>query len=47
MADPGYHRQGAERISSAKAELEQVDRDLAAAYARWEALEGEATDPLK
>ncbi len=39
MAEPGWHRQGAERLSAATSELEQIERDLAAAYARWEALE--------
>jgi ABC transport system ATP-binding/permease protein len=39
MADPGYYRQGAERISSSQAELDRVEKDLAAAYVRWEALE--------
>jgi ABC transport system ATP-binding/permease protein len=38
MADPGWYRQGGERISAFQAELDQVERDLAAAYARWEAL---------
>jgi ATP-binding cassette subfamily F protein uup len=39
MADPGWYKQGAERISAAQAELEEVERDLAAAYERWQALE--------
>ncbi|HZE99977.1 MAG TPA: ATP-binding cassette domain-containing protein [Planctomycetota bacterium] len=39
MAEPGYHRQGADRINAAAAELEQVGRDLEQAYARWGTLE--------
>jgi ATP-binding cassette subfamily F protein uup len=39
MADPAYHRQGAEKIAANKQELAQVERDLEAAYARWGELE--------
>jgi ATP-binding cassette subfamily F protein uup len=39
MAEPGYHRQGAERINAATAELEKVGRDLEEAYRRWALLE--------
>jgi ABC transport system ATP-binding/permease protein len=39
MADPSYHRQGADRITGARSELQSIERDLAAAYARWSALE--------
>ena len=39
MADPGWHRQGAEKISAVKGELDQIERDLEAAYARWGELE--------
>jgi hypothetical protein len=39
MAEPGYHRQGAERINAATAELEKVVRDLEEAYRRWALLE--------
>jgi ATP-binding cassette subfamily F protein uup len=39
MAAPGYHRQGAGRINAARSELEAIERDLAAAYARWGVLE--------
>jgi ATP-binding cassette subfamily F protein uup len=39
MSDPGSHRQGAEKISAATGELDQSERDLAAAYARWGELE--------
>jgi len=39
MAAPDYHRQGAQRISAARSELLAIERDLAAAYARWEELD--------
>ncbi len=39
MADPGYHRLGAERISAGRLELLAIERDLAAAYSRWEELD--------
>jgi hypothetical protein len=39
MADPGYHRQGAEKINAAAAELKQIELDLEQAYARWTSLE--------
>ena len=39
MADPDYHRQGAQKISAARSELSAIERDLAASYARWEELE--------
>jgi ATP-binding cassette subfamily F protein uup len=39
MADPGYHRQGAEKINAAAAELKQLELDLELAYARWTLLE--------
>jgi ATP-binding cassette subfamily F protein uup len=39
MADPAYHRQGADRISAANAELAKVVSDLEQAYARWGQLE--------
>jgi len=45
IADPGYHRQGAGRIIAVRSELEAIERDLAAAYARWEALEGRVPNP--
>jgi ATP-binding cassette subfamily F protein uup len=43
MADPGYHRQGAGRISAARSELEAIVRNLAEAYARWGLLEALAS----
>jgi ATP-binding cassette subfamily F protein uup len=39
MADPAYHRQGADRINAAAAELEAIVRDLEDAYARWTSLD--------
>ena len=39
MAAPDYHRQGAQRISAARSELVAIERDLAAAYSRWEELD--------
>jgi len=35
MAAPDYHRQGAARISAARSELEDIERDLGLAYSRW------------
>jgi len=39
MAAPDYHRQGAQRISAARSELDAIERDLATAYSRWEELD--------
>jgi ABC transport system ATP-binding/permease protein len=39
MAAPDYHRQGGPRISAARSELEAIERDLTAAYSRWEELD--------
>lgn len=39
LADPALYQQPGSAIAGVKAELETVDRDLAAAYARWEELE--------
>ena len=39
MGDPAFYRQSAGEIGAAKAKLDAVERDLAEAYARWEALE--------
>ena len=44
MADPGYHRQGADQIKAARTELERIEQELVAAYGRWEALECIASD---
>ncbi len=39
MADPDFYRQDGEGISRAKARSEELELELAAAYARWEELE--------
>ncbi|MDZ7618090.1 MAG: ATP-binding cassette domain-containing protein [Patescibacteria group bacterium] len=39
MADPGFYRQDRQKSVETTTELESVDRQLAKAYARWEALE--------
>ncbi len=39
MADPALHTAGGDRVRELTVELEQVETDLAAAYARWEELE--------
>ena len=39
MAEPSHYRQDRDEIASAKKRLEGLERDLAAAYARWHALE--------
>jgi ABC transport system ATP-binding/permease protein len=39
MADPNFYRRDKTDIAAEKARLETVERDLAAAYERWEALE--------
>jgi len=39
MADPAYHRQRADRISAANAELAKIVSDLEQAFARWGQLE--------
>lgn len=39
MAEPSFYRREGSEIAAAKARLEAVERDLAAAYQRWEALE--------
>ena len=39
MSDPAYHAQGPERIRSDMRRLEELESELAAQYARWEALE--------
>ncbi len=39
MSDPGFYQQEKNIISTAQDRLAAIDKDLAAAYARWEALE--------
>jgi ATP-binding cassette subfamily F protein uup len=40
MADPTFYRRDGGAIAEAKAKLEGLERELALAYERWEALEG-------
>ena len=39
MADPSFYRRDASEIAQANAALEALERELADAYERWEALE--------
>jgi ABC transport system ATP-binding/permease protein len=39
MADPSFYQQGRGEIAQAMSRLEGLERDLAAAYARWQVLE--------
>ena len=39
MAEPSFYRKDREEITQVRARLENLERDLAAAYARWETLE--------
>ena len=39
MADPAFYRKDGAEIAETKAELEALERELATAYTRWEALE--------
>jgi ATP-binding cassette subfamily F protein uup len=39
MADAGIYQQGGDEVVRISARLAEVERDLAAAYARWEQLE--------
>jgi ATP-binding cassette subfamily F protein uup len=39
MAEPSFYRKDRDEITRVKARLENLERDLAAAYERWEALE--------
>jgi ABC transport system ATP-binding/permease protein len=39
MADPAFYRKPGDAIAEARAKLEAVEQELAAAYQRWEALE--------
>jgi ATP-binding cassette subfamily F protein uup len=40
MADPAFYRKDGAAIAEARAKLEALEADLAAAYSRWEELEG-------
>ncbi len=40
MSDPAFYQQEKNILDAAQARLEAIEKELAAAYARWEALEG-------
>ena len=40
MADPAFYRQAPDRIAAIAAQAQQLETNLAAAYTRWEQLEG-------
>jgi len=40
MSDPAFYQQEKKVLDAAQARLEAIEKELAAAYARWEALEG-------
>ena len=40
MAGPGFYKQDGRAIAAAKERLETIKQELAAAYSRWEELEG-------
>jgi len=40
MADPGFYRGAADNAPKAQLRLDEIDKELKAAYARWEELEG-------
>jgi ABC transport system ATP-binding/permease protein len=42
LADPALYRQDGGAIAEVKAKLEALERELAASYERWEALEARA-----
>jgi len=39
LADPGFYKSGGAEVGAINARLEELDRELAVAYARWEELE--------
>ena len=39
MADPSFYRKDRDEIAAASKRLEDLERDLTAAYERWHALE--------
>jgi ABC transport system ATP-binding/permease protein len=43
VADPGFYKAGAAEITRTLARLEEVERDLLAAYARWDELDSRAS----
>ncbi|MFP4080532.1 MAG: ABC transporter ATP-binding protein, partial [Ectothiorhodospira sp.] len=40
LADPGFYQRPKEEIAATQGAMEEKERALAQAYARWEALEG-------
>jgi ATP-binding cassette subfamily F protein uup len=42
MAEPGFYERPGELIARARSELEAIEKEIAAAYARWEELEAKA-----
>jgi ATP-binding cassette subfamily F protein uup len=42
LSDPAIYQQGGDEVVKATARLEELERELAATYARWEALEAKA-----
>ena len=42
MADPAFYRRDRAEIATVIARLEAIERELAEAFARWEALEASA-----
>jgi ATP-binding cassette subfamily F protein uup len=39
MADPAFYRESGNKVASTKARLENVEKELAEAYKRWNELE--------
>ncbi len=39
MADPDFYRSSGDKVASVKARLDELEKELSAAYARWEELE--------
>ena len=42
MADPAFYKRDGGAIAATKSRLAELEQSLAAAYQRWEALEGNA-----
>jgi len=42
MGDPAIYQQGGDEVVKATARLEELERELAETYARWETLEAKA-----
>ena len=43
LSDPAIYQQGGDEVVKATARLEELERELAETYARWETLEAKAT----